>query len=306
MSIQGSPAAKSDAGRHKMGSEPLTPRAHYDFDPVGRRLKLVGAGLLAYMTSDQLHPPMVDDESIWRDGRRWYEGAVQHVLRAARLCDLQPGQVVLDVGCGVGGPARLLVDCFDVDVLCTSISTSQLKTCERINATNPRWKEKIATKRHNCQEPFTEKGFDCAWSMNMLYHVEDKLRFLSNVHEALRGHGALLIDDWMLTPRATDQDKVDLAHHFVSPHFTKREEIFSLVNKAGFRIVEFLELGHVGRTHLANHFETQFRSHFRARIIEANPDYGRKMAQQFCDAVRYTIELYSAEKLTYCVLVARK
>lgn len=284
----------------------LTPKTHYDFDPVGRSQQLAGAGILSYITFDQLHPPMIDDESIWRDGRRWYEGAVKHTLRAAQSCNLRPGATVLDVGGGVGGPARLLVDYFDVSVHCTSISRAQLKTCRDLNAASQKWSSRITTRLHDCRRSFPVDKVDCVWSMNMLYHVGETERFLANAHDALRSGGKLMIDDWMLTPRGTDADRRVLETHFISPHFAVREELIEQVNRSGLRIERLLELGHVGRTHLARHFEEQFTTHFGGRIVAANPVHGVTMARQFREAILQTIDLYAAERLTYCVLLATK
>lgn len=89
------------------------------------------------MTGDCLHPPMVDDEDMWRDGR-WQDGAREHVRQAARLVNVKKGDRVLDVGCGVGGPARLLADEYGAYVFGTSISKTQVATApdESINRTH--------------------------------------------------------------------------------------------------------------------------------------------------------------------------
>lgn len=57
--------------RYLPGMKPVTTKAHYDLNSVGPELALAGAGQLAFITRDQLHPPMVDDEEIWENGRRW-------------------------------------------------------------------------------------------------------------------------------------------------------------------------------------------------------------------------------------------
>src|SRR5690606_29350909 len=131
-----------------------------------------------------------DDEWMWREGR-WRDGARGHTLEAARLCELRAGERVLDIGCGVGGPARTLVDAFDVDVFGVSISTTQVDTAARINATNPRWSRHIDVAVHDCQRAYGQQRFDVAWSMNMLYHVESKERMLRAAYDALRPGGRL-------------------------------------------------------------------------------------------------------------------
>jgi len=129
---------------------------------------------------------------------------------------------------------------------------------------------------------------------------------LQNARRSLDKGGRLMIDDWMLTPRATQYDRKVLGHHFISSHFAVREDILSLIASSGFRISHFQELGHIGRTHLAHHFTEQFDKHFRKMIIESNPEYGPSIAEHFCDAITATIDLYLQEKLTYCRILAIK
>lgn len=277
----------------------------YDYDPIGADRNLAGAGLLAFLTGDELHPPMVDDESMWREGR-WRKGARQHTTDAAQLCGLQPGERVIDIGCGVGGPARTLIDGFDVYVsgFCTSVT--QIKTASKISSNNSKWRHYSEFFVHDCRHSFPRAHYDVAWSMNMLYHVDTKRTMLQHARDALRTGGRLMIDDWMLTARATVYDLNLLQAHFVSPHFAVQEEFIALVAQAGFRIVHVTDFGHVGRTHLCTHFQPVFDRVFRESIVKYNIRQGACMADAFCEGVQATIRLYAQGKLTYCRLVAVK
>ena len=281
----------------------LRPREHYNYDPVSI---IPGAGPLGYLVKDQLHPPMVDDELLWKDGSRWHEGAIRHTLEAVSLCGLQQGNRVLDVGCGVGGPARTLVDCFGVHVFGINISSLQLETCSAINQTNVEWKHNITVVEQDCQSPYPWEDLDCAISLNMLYHVPDQSAMLKHVFNSLREGGKLLLDDWMLTPRANDDDRRELGRHFVSDHFAVREDLISTVADHGFRIRRFVELGHIGRTHLANHFKTVFEKDFRSLIEKEYGPYGHQVANDLVDGIDFSIRLYREEKLTYCRILAEK
>lgn len=288
------------------GMAPLDQVAHYNFDPLGKILGFEGAGLLGLMTRDQLHPPMVDDEQIWANGELWYLGAVRHVIEAAQLTEIRPGEKVLDIGCGIGGPARTLVDEFGVRVHAISTSNEQLKTFQEINQTKAQWRKMISVDLHDCQLPYRERDFDVAWSMNMFYHVEVKREMLQATYDALRMGGRILIDDWMLTPRAAKADRALLTKHFLSPHFAIREEIPELLARYGFKLFRFIDLGHVGRLHLQSSFETVFNQKFRPLLIEADPQYGKKTADDFAAAIQLTAQMYREEKLTYFRVVALK
>lgn len=72
-----------------------------------RRLDLKGQYYRAVLW-DQLHPPMVYDEEIWRKSRNWRVGAQQCTRRLAEKVGINSLDRVLDIGCGIGGPARML------------------------------------------------------------------------------------------------------------------------------------------------------------------------------------------------------
>ena len=279
-----------------------SPENYYNSD-VGTVLP--GAGPLGYIVGDQLHPPMVDDEKLWREGR-WHEGAVRHTIEAASLCSLRPGDTVLDVGCGVGGPARTLVDHFGVKVLAVNISEVQLRTCAELNATEQRWKQNISLFQHDCLLPYPWKNLDCAISLNMLYHVPDHKRMLLNIFHALRPGGQVLLDDWMLTPLATEADRQKLSFHFVSRSFAVTSELVDCVAAAGFVLHRQVDLGFIARTHLAKYFLPVFDAKYRHQVEKAYGEYGKETALQFIQAIQASIQLYQEQKLTYARLVAQK
>ena len=68
---------------------------HYSADIVGYDKGLAGAGILAWLTEDQLHPPMLPHEDMWSDGSRWAAGARQYVIELGRSAGLEDGNAYL-------------------------------------------------------------------------------------------------------------------------------------------------------------------------------------------------------------------
>lgn len=289
-------------------SVPLLPYA--EDDSVGAKRGLEGAGIMAYMSGDQMHPPMIDDAECWRDASKWPEAAAEHTRAAARMLNLQPGERVLDIGCGIGGPARLLVDEFNVEVYGVANSSPMIRTASKINEKRLSWRENIEVALHDCQNPYSRRNFDVAWSMNMLYVVADKDAMLVNIRDALRPGGRLLIEDWMLTDHATDTDRIALRGHFIADTFAEVNSFTAMLEQHGLRIVAHEDLGYIGRTHLAAYHHDAFNSYVRPQLEADFPappgkgTSGKQMADEWIAGIDETIRLYRAEKLTYLRLLA--
>jgi cyclopropane fatty-acyl-phospholipid synthase-like methyltransferase len=279
----------------------LIPYAENDL--VGERLDLAGAGIMAYMTGDHMHPPMVDDESVWADAEQWRQGAVRHTREAAELVGLHGGERVLDIGCGVGGPARTLVDEFGVTVYGIGNSMPMIRTARAINATHERWARSIAVEFHDCQEPCPRGDFDVAWSLNMAYAVPDKRALLRNAAAALRPRGRLMLDDWMFTGSATDADRLEMDRHYTNGSaLIRASDLTNLLASTGFQVVDLVDLARVGRTHLARHAVEEFNRSVRPRLeadFPGRPLSGKQMADEWAAALELQARLYREGKMTY-------
>ena len=283
---------------------PLIP--YEEEDPVGARRGLAGAGLMAYLTGDQMHPPMVEDEYLWSDPARWSEAARMHTRAAVRLLAPDPKDRVLDVGCGVGGPARQLVDEAGCEVYCVANSSPMLETAASLNEKKPQWRERISLTWHDAQEPFPEAGFDAAWSMNMIYRVPDQSAMLQNVARALRPGGKMMIEDWMYTDLVTTADRQEMVHHFYGTGIVALADFEPQLKAAGFTVMAAEDLAHVGRTLMPRYFVPLFEEHVRPLLeadFPASPGSkkvsGREMAEQWVSGIELTNRLYLEEKLTY-------
>ncbi|MCB5906192.1 SAM-dependent methyltransferase [Streptomyces pinistramenti] len=290
---------------------------HYAGDVVGAQLGLPGGGLHIYLTGDLLHPPMVSDPGIWSDGRQWRRGAALHTLQIAELAELAAGEWVMDIGGGLGGPARLLAGRRGVHVTSVTNSPVHAETCRRLNRAHRPSRGSVAVRVGDCQRSLPAGPFDAALSINMLYQVKDHRALYERVFRSLAPGGRFVVDDWMLTSLATDADIAALTRHFQFPYFARTTTVEDDLMSAGFPPAEAsLDLGHVARGPMADHFERQMWDHFAPRVISdwpgdpvgapGRPAYGRLMIEEFVTAVNLTIDLYLRRCMTYRRLLVRK
>lgn len=292
------------------------PDEHYGHDVVGEHFSLSGGGLHVYLTGDLLHPPMVDDYAMWQDGRLWADGAARHTAAIGELAELRPGEHLLDVGGGIGGPARLLARRHGVSVTSVTNSPSHASTCRRLHEQAADVRDRLHVVLADCQKMLPPGPFDAAISVNMLYQVADHRRLYERIYDSLAPDGRLVVDDWMLTRLATDEDLEALAEHFTYTAFGRTDEIADDLVSAGFAPPEkVVDLGHVGRGPMAAHFERQMREYFAPRVVAdwpndpvsgaGRPD-GMQMIEEFIAGVNVTIDLYRRRRMTYRRLLVRK
>lgn len=289
---------------------------HYGHDVVGGHFHLSGGGLHVYLTGDLLHPPMVDSYRIWQDGRLWAAGAERHTEAIGDLAELHPGESVLDIGGGIGGPARLLARRHGVSVTSVTNSASHAATSRRLHEQAADVRDRLTVVLGDCQEALPPGPFDAAISVNMLYQVADHRGLYKRVFDSLAPDGRFVIDDWMLTPIVEDADLRALAEHFTYTEFGRTDTVTAELEAAGFGVERVVDLGHVGRGPMAEHFERQMREHFAPRVIAdwpgdpdtrpGRPAYGKQMIEEFIAAVNVTIGLYRRRAMTYRRVLARK
>jgi SAM-dependent methyltransferase len=121
-------------------------------------------------------------------------------LELARLAGLQAGQRVLDVGGGVGGPARTLAQELGCRVTVLDLTEEFCRVgtmlTERTGLADQ------VTFRHGTalDMPFEADSFDAAWTQHSTMNIADKERLYAEVRRVLRPGGRLAMHEIMAGP----------------------------------------------------------------------------------------------------------
>ena len=111
----------------------------------------------------------------------------------AQLANLRPGMKVLDLGCGIGGPARTIAAEFGcvvtgVDLVEEYCRTAQVLT-ERVGLSS-----KVTFRHGNAMDtPFEESSFDVIWLQHTLMNIEDKARLFEEARRVLVTKGLIAL-----------------------------------------------------------------------------------------------------------------
>ena len=274
---------------------------YYDNSNYADDELLRGTGVVGLISGDHLHPPMVDHAEIWKDSKRWKEGAADSVRRLLQRAGIAQGNAVLDVGCGVGGTVRLLQREFGAQAIGLNISETQLVTARKLG-------RGAYVKADIRAIPFGSNCMDAVTSINMFYHVADHAAALREMFRVLEPRGVLAFDDWILTENAQDADQRELNLHW-NPEpvrWIRDVELMDLLNEIGFAVEDIADVTHVGRGVMHEHFASTFEREVRPLIESADPQYGTAVADHFKAAVEHTIRMYREERMRYLQIVARK
>ena len=149
--------------------------------------------LLERLWGDHVHLGHYGDPPRRRDFRQAKVEFVHELVRWSGLDQLPPGSRVLDVGCGIGGSARILARDYGFDVLGISISPGQI---ERARQLTPAGLPCRFAVMDALALELADGSFDAVWTVEAGPHMPDKQRFADELLRVLKPGGLLAVADW--------------------------------------------------------------------------------------------------------------
>jgi len=114
-------------------------------------------------------------------------------IELAREAGLNENMKVLDIGCGIGGPARTIASEFGCYVIGLDLSEEFCRAAKLIND-KVGLCNKIEIRHGNALEmPFNTKEFDVVFMQHVLMNIEDKNSVFSHINRILRSKGRLAL-----------------------------------------------------------------------------------------------------------------
>ena len=165
---------------------------HYGRSDLGAKVleALRGAGAnIDALTLDDLAP--IDELHM---------GGREATRELARLAGLREGERVLDVGCGIGGPARTLAVEFGCRVTGIDLTEEYCRVAEMLT-TRMGLSDKVDFRHCSAVDmPFDAGSFDVVWTQHMIGHIQDKEGLFTEFRRVLRPGGRLILFEPCLGP----------------------------------------------------------------------------------------------------------
>jgi len=134
-------------------------------------------------------------------GRDWPVCEAAHEARIATTIGLAPGKTALDVGCGVGGPMRMVAAVSGGNVVGISINDYQIKRATYHNEKQGLTAQCKAVRGNFLDMPFEKETFDAAYAIEATCHAPTLEEVYTEVFRCLKPGSTFVAYEWVSTPQ---------------------------------------------------------------------------------------------------------
>src|SRR5262245_40057920 len=144
-------------------------------------------------------PPSLSPEILATD-EHLHSGGLATARDHAKRVSITEDSRVLDVGCGIGGPARYLAHRFGCRVDGIDL-TPELVETGRALTERCKLAERVVLQVGNALElPYPDQTFDVVWCQNVTMNIADKAGLLAGVYRVLKRGGLFTATEYSVGP----------------------------------------------------------------------------------------------------------
>jgi sarcosine/dimethylglycine N-methyltransferase len=151
----------------------------------------------------------------------------------------QPGEHILDIGSGIGGPARWFAAKCGVHVTGVDLTAEFCAAAEALNRATGLADRVMIKNGSALALPVPDDGFDRAYSQNVIMNIADKRGFYREAFRALRPGGVLALSNLCLGKSGQVVYPVPWAETAATSFLVPQEEMEADLRAVGFAIVSF-------------------------------------------------------------------
>lgn len=149
----------------------------------------------------------------------------------------KPGERVLDIGSGLGGPARYLAKVCGCRVTGIDLTAEFVATAADL-ARRAGLSGQVDFRQGSALDlPFADGSFDLAWSQNVAMNIADRPRYYAEMRRVLVPGGRVAIQDVAQGPGGAPHYPVMWADTSATSFLRTPEETRAMLEEAGFKVL---------------------------------------------------------------------
>ena len=210
-------------------------------------------------------------------------------MATAALADaagLAGGEEVLDVGSGLGGPARMLASKYGCRVTAVDLSDDYCRVAAELDS-RVGLTDRIVVQQGNAEAlPLADRSFDVVWAMHVAMSIEDKARFYNQLARVLKPSGKLAFFE-LIAGEGDPYYPVPWADGPSISFLVDENELRLLLSEAGFHITVWEDVTAEGAAFFEKFLPSPVGLH---RVLEGMQpkmaNLGRSLAEGRVRAIR--------------------
>jgi len=173
----------------------------------------------------------------------FYQAIARHEHYLAYKIGLKEGQRVLDVGCGVGGPAREMVKFTGVNVVGLNNNDYQIERATKYAAKQGLSDKLSFTKGDFMQMSFPANSFDAVYAIEATVHAPSLEGVYSQIFRVLKPGGTFGVYEWLMTDAYDNENphhreiRLGIEQGDGISNMVKIDEALAAIKAAGFELI---------------------------------------------------------------------
>ncbi len=185
----------------------------------------------------------------------------------AHFAEIGGGMRVLDLGCGLGGPARLLSAGYGAHVTGIDLMEEFIEAAVMLTRMAGMARPPAFVRGDMLYLPFCGESFDAAWSQHTLMNIADKGVLFGEIHRVLVAGGLLAVYDVVAGSLPGRHYPVQWASNASMDHLPGESQMLQLLDSCGFEPVRLRD-----ETAACLQWFESIRSKMKKRAAEDPPD----------------------------------
>jgi ubiquinone/menaquinone biosynthesis C-methylase UbiE len=164
----------------------------------------------------------------------FHTGGMSASRELMELAQIGADDRVLDIGAGLAGPARMLVNALGCRVDCLELSADFCAGALLLNRLTGLAERIQVHKGSALKQPFPDKSFDVVWMQNVGMNIEDKRTLYAEIFRVLKPGGRYAFQEMVAGQAATSYFPLPWATDPADSCLVSTEEMCRIIEDSGF------------------------------------------------------------------------